>query len=61
MKPNEQIVGTAVRIEWEEKTGKLFLVFEIIDEKQKQEIKKTWTQDIEFRLVDKNLVMKDGE
>ena len=61
MKPNEQIVGTAVRIEWEEKAGKLFLVFEIIDEKQKQEIKKTWTQDIEFRLVDKNLVMKDGE
>ena len=61
MKSNEQVIGTAVRIEWEEATGKLFLVFEIVDEKQKQEIKKTWTQDIEFRLIEKNLVMKDGE
>jgi hypothetical protein len=59
MKPNEQIVGTAVRIEWEENTGKLFLVFEIVDEKYKQEIKKTWTQDLEYRLVDKNLVKEE--
>ena len=60
MKPNEEVVGEATRIEYEEKTGKLFLVFEITNEKYKQDIKKNWTQDIEYRLVDKNLV-KESE
>jgi hypothetical protein len=56
MKNDEQIIGTACRVEFEEKTGKLFLVFEITNEKQKQDIKKNWTRDIEFRLVDRRLV-----
>jgi hypothetical protein len=61
MKPNEHIVATAIRVEWEETTGKLFLVFEITDEKYKQDIKRNWTEDIEYQLIDKNLVKKDGE
>jgi hypothetical protein len=56
MKPNEEVIGTVCRIEFEEKTGKIFLVFEIINEKEKQNIKKTWTDDIEFRLIDKLLI-----
>jgi hypothetical protein len=56
MKPYEQIIGEAVRIEFEEKTGKLFIVFEIKDEQHKQDIKKSWVEDIEFRLIDKYLV-----
>jgi hypothetical protein len=56
MKPDEQIIGEAVRLEYEEDTGKLFIVFEVKDEKYKQDIKKNWTTDIEFRLVDKLLV-----
>ena len=56
MKPNEQIVGEAVRIEFEEKTGKLYLVFEIKEERFKQNIKKDWIKDIELRLVDKYLI-----
>jgi len=56
MKPNEEVVAEAVRIEFEEKTGKLYIVFEVIDEKYKQDIKKNWIQDIEYKLVDKCLV-----
>lgn len=52
----DKVVAEAVRIEYEEKTGKLFIVFEVKDEKYKQDIKKNWTKDIEYRLVDKSLV-----
>ena len=59
MKSNEEVVGTAVRIEYEEKTGKLFIVFEITEEKYKQDIKKNWTEDIEYKLVDRCLVKEN--
>jgi hypothetical protein len=36
MKGYEEIIGEAVRIEYEKTTGKLFLVFEIKNEKQKK-------------------------
>jgi len=52
----DRVVAEAVRIEYEEKTGKLYIVFEVKDEKYKQDIKKNWVKDIEFRLVDKFLV-----
>jgi hypothetical protein len=52
----DKVVAEAVRIEYEEKSGKLFIVFEVKDEKYKLDIKKNWTKDIEFRLVDKFLV-----
>jgi len=55
------VVAEACRIEHEEKTGKLFIVFEIINEKYKQEIKKNWTQDIEYRLIDRALVKEENE
>jgi hypothetical protein len=56
MKNYEEILAEAVRIEYEEKTGKLYLVFEVINEKLKQDIIRDWTKDIEFRLKDKQLV-----
>lgn len=56
----DRIVAEAVRIEYEEKSGKLYIVFEVKDEKYKQDIKKNWTKDIEYRLVDKFLV-KESE
>ena len=52
----DKIVAEAVRIEYEEKTGKLYIVFEVKDEKYKQDIKSNWTKDIEYKLVDKYLV-----
>jgi hypothetical protein len=54
-----KVVAEAVRIEWEEKTGKLFIVFEVKDEKYKQDIKKNWAQDIEYKLIDKSLVLEE--
>lgn len=61
MKGYEEVIGEAVRIEFEEKTGKLYLVFEIKSEKVKKDIKENWTDDIEYRLVDKALVLKEDE
>lgn len=57
----KETVGEAVRVEFEEKTGKLCVVFEITNEKYKQDIRKNWTKDIEFRIVDKTLVLETGE
>lgn len=59
MKNYEEVIAEASRLEYEEKTGRLFIVFEVINEKHKQDIKKNWTQDIEYRIVDKNLVKND--
>lgn len=56
MKPYEHIIAEASRIEYEEKTGRLFIVFEIKNEKIKQDIKKNWTQDINYKLIDKFLI-----
>lgn len=55
----KEIVAEAVRLEYEEKTGKLFIVFEVKNEKYKQKIKKNWVEDIEYRLIDKSLVMEE--
>lgn len=54
-----KVVAEAIRIEYEEQTGKLYIVFEVKDEKYKQDLKKNWTEDIEFRLIDKLLVKED--
>lgn len=59
MKPYEQVIGEAIRIEYEEKTGKLFIVFEIKDENHRQDIRKNWVKDIEFKLIDRFLVRED--
>lgn len=52
----DNVIAEAVRVEYEEGTGKLYIVFEVKDEKHKQDIRKNWTKDIEYRLVDKFLV-----
>jgi len=61
MKGYEEIIGEACRIEYEETTGKLFVVFEIKNEKQKNFIKTNWTNDIEYRLIDRLLVIDKEE
>lgn len=61
MKAFEEIIGEACRIDYEEKTGKLYLVFEIKSEKFKKDIKENWTDDIEYRLVDRSLVLNDDK
>jgi hypothetical protein len=61
MKATEEVMGEAVRVEVEEKTGRLFIVFEITNEKYRQEVKNNWTNDIEFRLIDKKLILAKDE
>ncbi len=56
----DEVVAEACRIEYEEKTGRFYIVFEVTDEKYKQFLKKNWTKDIEFRLVDKSLVESEN-
>ena len=60
-KPDEEVVGEAVRIEYQESDGKLFLVFEITNELYKQSVKKDWIKDIEFRLVEKSLAKSESK
>jgi len=59
MKKYEQVVGEAVRVEYTEKDGKLFLVFEITNEQKKQFIRSNWFNDIEFKMIDKLLISND--
>ena len=57
---NEQneILAEAVRIEIDEQTGDVFVVFKAKTEKFRREIKDKWVEDIEFTLINKKLVKK---
>ena len=56
MRPDEKIIAEAIRVEVDDPTGKVYLVFEVKDEKMRQYIKKHWIDNIEFKLIGKNLV-----
>jgi hypothetical protein len=56
---NKKILAEAVRLEYESKTGELFIVFKVKDEKFKQDIKTKWVNDIEYKLIDKLLVEEE--
>ena len=55
----KNVVAEAVRVEVEDNTGKVFIVFEITDPKLKKDIKTNWVEDIEFRIIDKSLVLEN--
>jgi hypothetical protein len=57
----KETIGEAVRIDFEESTGKLFLVFEITHPLHKKLIKTNWVEDIEYRVVDKKLILEKGK
>ena len=59
MKADQEIIAEAIRVEVDENNGKVFLVFEVINEKYRQSIKKTWADDIEFVLINKQLVLSN--
>lgn len=58
MKSYEKIIAEAVRIEFEQRTGELYIVFKVLDNKSKEDIKTNWTKDIEYRLIDRSLVLE---
>lgn len=55
----KEVVAEAVRVEVEEKTGKVFIVFEVKNEKMKKDIIKNWTKDIEYRIIDRSLIEEE--
>ena len=57
----KEVVAEAVRVEVEEKTGKVFIVFEVKNEKLKKDIKTNWTKDIEYRIIDRSLIEEEGK
>lgn len=56
MKNHEKLLAEAVRIEYEEKSGNLYIVFKVLDDKFKHDIKTEWTKDIEYKLINRSLV-----
>ncbi len=59
MSAGYEVVAEAIRIEHEERTDRVFIVFEVKNEKYKQSIKTTWLNDIEYVIVDKKLVKNE--
>jgi len=55
----DEVIAEAIRIEVDEDTGRMFIVFEVKSEKHKRDIRKNWADDIEYRLVGKNLVLDE--
>lgn len=49
-------VATAVRVERDDKTDTMYLVFQVTDEKFKQKVKKDWNQDIDLKIQGKDLI-----
>jgi len=57
----EEIVGEAIRVEYTEHDDRVCVVFEITHPKIKQEIKTSWSHDIEFKMIDKKLILEKKE
>lgn len=49
-------IAKVVRVEHDPETDKIYLVFQIVDEGFKRRVKKDWMQDIDVKLIGKNLV-----
>lgn len=60
MSKNEQneVLAEAVRIEIDDVSGDVFIVFKAKNEKFKREIKENWIKDIEFKIINKKLFQK---
>lgn len=48
---NEETVATAVRLEIDNDTDDVFVVFQITDEKLKQTIRLDWEKDLPLRII----------
>jgi hypothetical protein len=58
-KDNNQTVAEIARMEHNENTDDLYLVFKVVDEGFKKRIKKDWMEDIELKIIGKKLVIKE--
>lgn len=53
------VVAKAVRLEHEEKSDRMYLVFEIVDEKFKKEVRENWTKDVDLKIMGRDLIKSD--
>lgn len=51
-------VARAIRMEIDNNTGDLYLVFKIIDEDFKQKVREDWMDDIKLEILGKDLITK---
>jgi len=51
-----KIIAEAVRIEKDENTGELFIVFKVTDHEFRKEVITSWLEDIEYKIVNKKLI-----
>lgn len=54
-----QELAECIRIEYNEESGDLNLIFKVIEPNFKKNILKDWTQDIELLVKNKKLIKKD--
>lgn len=52
-------VAKGVRLEVDDSNGDVYIVFRITNEQFKQKIRGNWEDDIEFKVVNKTLVLKE--
>jgi len=57
--PKFHTVAKAIRLECVQETGDVFIIFQIVDEKFKKRIKDEWMDEVEMRLINKDLVLKE--
>lgn len=55
MKTNDT-VARAVRMEIDQLTGDLYLVFKVVDESFKQRVRESWMADVELKVLGRDLV-----
>ena len=51
-------VARAIRMEIDPLTGELYLVFKVIDENFKQRVRDNWGQDVELKILGRDLIEK---
>lgn len=54
--PKYQVVASAVRVEVDNTTDDIYLVFKIVNEQFKQKIRGNWQDDVELLLVEKDSI-----
>ena len=54
-----EVVGEAVRLEVDELKDDVYIIFKIVDERFKQKVRADFDADIEVKVVNKQLVLKD--
>lgn len=56
MNKDEKVIAEAVRVERDDVTKKVYIVFEVVDDHYKNNITTEWLKDTEYKVIGKKLV-----